>query len=140
MNMTLRENERQAIRLSDKVLEAAEAVHRRLGPEQPKAAYKDALRAEFEARGIVFESNVWLPEQHKGMILAGGYDVVFIVENRMLVEINARDVEKPLDELELLSHLRLSRYRLGLLIDFRKRVLQDGIKRLAYAESGISWV
>jgi GxxExxY protein len=140
MHATLQENEQAAIRLSDQIVDAAETVHGKLGPGLPKMAYENALCEEFEARGIVFDRNVWLPEHYKGMTLACGYNIDFVVGNRMVVELNAGDTETSGDEQHLLHLLRLSRYRLGLLIDFRKRTLTNGVKRLAYTESPSSWV
>lgn len=103
-------------------------VHRVLGPGLLEAIYETALTIEFDEVGIRYERQVPIPAYYKGRAL-GHYRVDLIVENAVLVEVKAVAQINPVFEAQLLTYLRLTRRRVGLLINFNSRLLKDGVQR-----------
>ncbi len=116
--------------LSGRVIGAAIEVHRALGPGLLESAYEQCLCYELKQRGVVYSRQVALPVSYKGVELECGYRLDIVIENSLVVEIKAIDAIAPIHEAQLLTYLRLSGHRLGLLINFNVPVLRDGIKRL----------
>ncbi len=116
--------------LSKQVLDAAFAVHTALGPGLLEAAYKACLLAELRSRGLHVESEVPVPVVYQGEKLADiGYRIDLLVERELVIEIKALEAVAPVHKAQLLSYLRLSGRRLGLLINFNVESLRDGIVR-----------
>lgn len=116
--------------LSRRVIGCAIEVHRHLGPGLLEAAYEDCLCHEMSLRGIAHERQVALPLAYKGITVAGAYRLDILVEGRLILEIKAIDRTTQVHEAQLLTYLRLSGLRIGLLLNFNQSVLKDGIKRL----------
>lgn len=112
------------------VIDAAFEVHRALGPGLLESAYQACLAHELTQRSVEWEREVALPVEYKGWKVEAGYRLDLVVEKSVIVELKAVDRLQPLHEAQLLSYLRLTGRRIGLLINFNTRYLKDGIKRL----------
>jgi GxxExxY protein len=115
---------------SGKVIGAAIEVHRHLGPGLLESAYEDCLAFELRQQGIAFHRQVALPVIYKGMQLDCSYRMDFVVEEYLVIEIKAVDHLLAIHEAQLLTYLKLSSHKIGLLINFNVPLLRDGIKRM----------
>ena len=111
------------------ILAAAYKIHSRLGPGLLESTYKACLSHELTVAGIAHESEKALPARYDGVQIDVGYRVDLIVEDLVIVEIKAVEAILPVHESQLLSYLRLSGKRVGLLINFNVAHLRDGIRR-----------
>ncbi len=118
--------------LSRQVINCAMAVHSELGPGLLESAYEACLCSELSRRGIPFERQVSVPLEYKGLRLDCGYRLDIVVAERAVVEVKSCDALSPLHRAQLLTYLRLSGKRLGLLVNFNVPHLRDGIKRIVY--------
>ena len=115
--------------LTQKVIGACIEVHRELGAGLLESAYEECLCCELSLRNIPFERQVSLPVTYKGIKLDCGYVMDLIVDQKVLLELKAVDEIHPVFEAQLLTYLRLTSLRVGLLVNFNVPVLKDGIKR-----------
>ncbi len=109
-----------------RVIGAAIEVHRRLGPGLLESAYQICLAFELRHLGIAVEEQKPLPVVYRDVKLDCGYRLDLVVEDSVVVEIKAVDQLAPIHDAQLLSYLRLSGKRVGLLINFHVRVLKNG--------------
>ena len=112
------------------IIGAAIEVHRLLGPGLLESAYEECLCHELSVRGLPFERQKPIPVVYKDAKLDCGYRMDLLVANRIVVELKSIDALAPIHEAILLTYLRLSNCRLGLLINFNVLVLKDGVRRL----------
>ena len=112
------------------VLDAAFKVHSALGPGLLESVYETCLAYEIRQNGQLVETQVAIPVLYEDVHIETGYRLDMIVENRVLVEIKAVERIIPLYEAQLLTYLKLTRVRLGFLINFNVTHLRDGIKRM----------
>lgn len=117
--------------LTEQVIGAAIEVHRALGPGLLESAYQRALAHEFVLRGLEFEEQKLLPVTYKDLVIDDAYRLDFLVGGRVVVELKAVDALLDTHEAQLLTYLRFSRCRIGLLLNFRATILTRGLKRLA---------
>jgi GxxExxY protein len=103
-------------------------VHRQLGPGLLEANYEAALCIELDAAGLKFQRQVPFPAMYKGRII-GEYRIDLIVEDAVLVEIKSVERFDPILEAQVLTYLKITGKKLGLLINFNSRLLRDGIRR-----------
>jgi GxxExxY protein len=115
---------------SSKVIGLAIEVHRHLGPGLLEPAYEDCLAFELREHAIAFRRQVALPVIYKGMQLDCSYRMDFVIEEHLVLEIKAVDHLLAIHEAQLLTYLKLSSRRIGLLINFNVPLLRDGIKRM----------
>ena len=115
--------------LTELLIGCAIEVHRTLGPGLLESAYEVCLCRELSLRGIHFERQVAIPVEYKGVKLDCGYRADLIVTDMILVEIKAVDQLAPIHDTQLLSYLKLTGFKVGLLINFNERVLTHGIRR-----------
>ena len=113
------------------VVEAAFAVHSALGPGLLESVYETCLVHELAKRGVHAVRQVVLPIHYDGLRLDAGLRLDFLVEDCLVVELKAVESLLPVHEAQLLTYLKLSGYRLGLLINFNVPLIKDGIKRIA---------
>lgn len=113
-----------------KVVDAAMRIHGALGPGVLEGAYEACLAHELRKRGCLVRVQAALPILYDGVHIELGYRVDSIVDDALIVELKAVTKPLPVHEAQLLSYLRLSGYRVGLLINFHERHLQDGIRRM----------
>jgi len=116
-------------RITGAVIGASIEVHRQLGPGLLESAYQQCLAREFLLRGIPFEIQVPVPVEYKGVILECGYRLDFLVDNAVVVEIKSVEAMPPVYEAQLITYLKLGRWKVGLLINFDVPVLKEGIRR-----------
>jgi len=128
-NALLKEAE-EMNRITETVIQAAMEVHRALGPGLLESAYEACLAFELAQRGLKVEQQKPLPVVYKEVRLDCGYRLDLLVEEKVIVEIKAVDQLLPVHYAQLLSYLRLSGCRVGLLINFNVKVLKNGIHRL----------
>lgn len=117
--------------LTGEVIGAAIEVHRVLGPGLLEAAYELALERELVLHGLSVERQLAVALDYKGAVLGDGFRLDLLVEDRLVVEVKAIERLLPIHEAQLLTYLRLSGHRFGLLVNFNERLLKDGVKRIA---------
>ncbi len=115
--------------LTEPVIGAAIEVHRELGPGLLESAYEMCLCRELALRGLTFERQKAIPIDYKGARLDCGYRADLIVAGQLLVETKSIETLLPIHEAQLLSYLKLSGLKAGLLINFNVRLLKNGIRR-----------
>lgn len=115
---------------SGRVIGAAIAVHRALGPGLLESAYQECLCQELGFRGIAFARQVALPVEYRGVRLNCAYRVDVIVESALVIELKSVLCLEPVHEAQLLTYMKLGGWHLGLLINFNVPILKDGIRRL----------
>ncbi len=109
---------------------AALAVHRQLGPGFLESIYSKALSIELAARGLPFEKEKSIEVVYRGVPIRG-QRIDLIVGRKVVVEVKAVSAIEPIHVAQLVSYLRTTELRLGLLINFHERLLKDGIRRVA---------
>jgi GxxExxY protein len=117
--------------LTSKVISAAIEVHRSLGPGLLESAYEGCLCHELDLRGINYERQKDLPVEYKGVKLECGYRLDIVVAGQLVVELKACDALEPIHEAQLLTYLKLTGLKIGLLINFNVPLLRLGIRRIA---------
>ena len=117
-------------RLSHEIIGAALEVHREVGPGMLESAYEACLALEFSRRGLAFEKQKPLPLAYKGMHLACGFRLDFLVENLVVVEVKAVGHVDRIHRSQLRHYLKQTKLHLGLLINFNVRLLEEGIHRV----------
>lgn len=107
-------------------------IHRELGPGLLEAVYEECLSFEIARAGIAFERQKPIPVVYRGNKLDCGYRADIVVLNRVILEIKAIAVIAPIHQAVMLTYLRLSGCRIGLLINFHSAVLKDGVRRFVW--------
>ena len=113
---------------SDRIIGCAIEVHRHLGPGLLESAYEAALAVELEDAGLRFQRQVAFPVVYKGRPI-GEYRLDLLVESKVIVEIKSVERLDPVFDAQVLTYLRVTGVRVGLLINFHSRLLKHGIKR-----------
>ncbi|MFT3849235.1 MAG: GxxExxY protein [Propionivibrio sp.] len=113
------------------VLDAAFVVHRELGPGLLESVYEQALAFELAERNIAFERQIDIAAYYKGHELGLGFRADLVVDGRLLVELKSVDDFAPSHLAQTMTYLRLLSLKRGLLLNFNKRLLREGIKRVA---------
>ncbi|MCD6137046.1 MAG: GxxExxY protein [Deltaproteobacteria bacterium] len=116
--------------ISGQIIDAAMRVHTALGPGLLEGAYEACLKYELEKRGLKVKQQVGLPVIYDGVRIDLGYRLDLLVENEVIVELKAVETLSPVHEAQLLSYLKLSGKKIGLLINFNVSRLKDGIRRM----------
>ena len=117
--------------LTKQILGAVIEVHKQLGHGLLESAYQVCVEHEFSLRGLSFERQKELPVKYKGVSLDAGYRIDFIVAGKVIVELKAVSAIHPIHEAQLLTYMRLTGCKVGLIINFNVRAIKDGgIKRL----------
>ncbi|HEX3408305.1 MAG TPA: GxxExxY protein [Caulobacteraceae bacterium] len=121
---------RELDQLASVVVDAGLKVHRTLGPGLLESVYEHCLAREFELRGVASRRQVGLPITYEGMILEAGYRLDLLVGDAIIIEVKAVEALTRLHEAQMLTYLRLSKRRLGFLMNFNVVLFRDGLKRL----------
>ncbi|MBI3795225.1 MAG: GxxExxY protein [Nitrospinae bacterium] len=116
--------------LTEQIIGCAIEVHRHLGPGLLESAYEECLCHELGLKGLQFERQKQLPIDYKGVRLDCGYRIDILVEGRVLLELKCVDKIMLVHTAQLLTYLRLSNVKTGLIVNFYTHLLKDGIKRL----------
>lgn len=124
MKSSLSEND-----LTERIIGAAISVHKELGPGLLESTYEACLAYELAEREMKFERQKNVPIIYRSIRLDCGYRVDLLVEGKVIVEIKAIERLEPIHEAQLLSYLKLSGCKVGLLINFNVKILKSGIRR-----------
>jgi GxxExxY protein len=116
--------------VSSLIIGAAIEVHKYHGPGLVEQDYEESLCHEFNLRSIPFKRQLAVPICYKGVRLGSDLRLDLIVYDKVIVDNKAKDEILPIDKVKLLTYLRLSKLRLGLLINYHAAVLKDGIVRV----------
>lgn len=117
-------------RITESIIGAAIEVHRALGPGLLESAYEACLAFELAQRGLRVEQQKPLPVVYREVKLDCGYRLDLLVEESVIVEVKAVDRLMPIHQAQLLSYLKLSGCKVGLLVNFNVKVLKEGIRRV----------
>jgi GxxExxY protein len=121
---------RETEAIAAKVVEAAFKVHSALGPGLLESVYEACLCRELSKQDIAFQTQVSMPVIYDGLRLDAGLRLDLLVAEVVIVELKAVEKMLPLFEAQLLTYLKLTGLRLGLLINFNVPLIKDGIRRL----------
>ena len=122
--------------LTDQIIGCAIEVHRHLGPGLLESAYEECLCYELSQIGLRFERQVHLPLSYKGIKLECGHKLDLVVEDSIVVELKSIEGLTPLHHAQLLTYLKSSNKRVGLLINFNVPILKNGLKRIVNHYAG----
>ena len=114
--------------LTRKIIACAIEVHKRLGPGLLEKLYQEAMVVEMELSGLKVEKNVKVPVQYKGRAI-GEYFIDVLVEEHVILELKSVERHDPVFEAQILSYMKLTGKKVGLLINFNSKMVKDGIKR-----------
>jgi len=114
--------------ITERIIRCAIEVHKQLGPGLLENIYEEAIVVEFELDGLHYIQQFKLPVLYKGRVL-GEYRLDLLVEDMVVVEIKSVERYDPVFEAQVVTYLKLTQKRVGLLINFNSRLVKDGIKR-----------
>lgn len=117
--------------LIERVLGAAIEVHRELGPGLLESVYELALMIELGEQGIQARRQVEIPVNYKGQNLGIGFRADVVVEDSLILEIKVTDDINPVHIAQIITYLKLLNYKRGLLLNFNKKMMKDGIRRVS---------
>lgn len=129
--MRLRDLPDDVNEVSSQVLDAAIEVHRTVGPGLLESVYHRCLAYELSKRGLRMEFNAALPLTYKELVIPSAYFPDLIVEGKVVVDLKAVEALRPEHEAQMLTYLRVTGCRLGMLLNFHAPVLRDGFRRIA---------
>ena len=115
--------------LTSKIIACAIEVHKTLGPGLLESAYEECLAYELQKAGLKYERQKALSVVYKEIKLDCGYRMDIVVEDTVVVELKTADGFHPIHEAQILTHLKFSGKKIGLLINFNVLLLKDGLKR-----------
>jgi GxxExxY protein len=116
--------------IASEIVDAAFAVHAELGPGLLESVYEICLVHELNKRGLKVERQVSLPVVYDNLRLDAGLRLDLVVEDRVVVELKAVESLLPVHKAQVLTYLKLSGHRLGLLINFNSALIKHGIQRI----------
>ena len=116
--------------ISGEIIDSSMRVHSTFGPGLLESTYGLTLAHELRSRGLTVATQVFLPIVYGEMTLSAAYRLDMIVENAVIVELKSVTKLHPIHEAQMLSYLKLSGFRLGLIINFNVVHLRDGVKRM----------
>ena len=116
--------------VTEQIIKSAIEVHKSLGPGLLESAYEECLCHELNLLGVPFQRQRPLALVYKGLKLDCGYRLDVVVESRVIVELKCVDTLLPIHEAQLLTYLKLSGLRTGLLLNFHVHVMKEGLKRM----------
>lgn len=130
MNQEIKESITVLNHYSGQVVNSAMKVHSKLGPGLLESVYEKCLVYELEKKGLVVSSQVGLPVKYEDMAFENGYKIDLLVQDSIVVELKAVETVRSIHKSQLLTYLKLSSLRIGLLINFNTVSLRDGIHRI----------
>jgi GxxExxY protein len=110
-------------------VDAALQVHRALGPGLLESAYEHCLAFEIARRGLAVQRQLALPIVYEGERLDAGYRLDLVIEGTVIIEVKSIDALAPIHEAQILTYLKLSGLRVGLLMNFNVALFRQGLKR-----------
>lgn len=118
--------------ISESIIGSSIKIHTTLGPGLLESVYETCLLHELMKKGLKVESQKNIPIMYDGLNLDNAFRADVIVEDKVLVELKSIDKVLPIHEAQLHTYLKLSKIKLGLLINFNVKLLKDGIKRYVF--------
>ena len=118
--------------ITGQIIDAAMCVHTALGPGLLESAYESCLAFELSDRGLSVQRQVELPVIYRGHRVSAGFRIDLVVEDLVVVEVKAIEQLLPVHEAQLLTYLKLSGRRIGLILNFHVSSMKNGIKRMVY--------
>lgn len=115
--------------ITGKVIGAAIEVHRILGPGLLESVYEECMAHELTLRGIPFIRQEWVDIHYKDLLVKKAFKLDILVEDRVMVELKSVEELTPVFESQLMTHMRLCRKQVGLLINFNVSILKEGLVR-----------
>ena len=116
-------------KITETIIGKAIEVHKILGPGLLESTYHECLSYELRKAGLNIKRELSLPIEYKEVRLDHGYRIDLLVEDKVVIEIKTVDNISPVHKAQILTYLRLGRYKVGLLINFNVPLLKDGIRR-----------
>jgi GxxExxY protein len=116
--------------LTKQVIGCAIEVHRTLGPGLLESTYQACLMHELQQNRITATKEICLPILYKGLHIQSGYRIDILVEENLILELKSVDTILPIHEAQLLTYLKLSKLKVGLLFNFNSQILYRNIKRM----------
>jgi GxxExxY protein len=116
--------------LANVIMDAAFVIHRELGPGLLESVYEVVLARQLTDRGLVVERQVPVPIRFQGIVFDEGFRADLFVGKKVIIELKSVERLQPVHSKQLLTYLRLTGCRLGLLINFGENLLKDGFKRV----------
>ncbi|NCW44129.1 MAG: GxxExxY protein [Gemmatimonadaceae bacterium] len=116
--------------ITDIIIGQAIRIHRLLGPGLFEQVYESALAISLEKQGLGVARQVVLPIEFEGVTLDVAYRLDMLIEDRVILEIKAQEKSHPVHARQLLTYLRLKKRRVGLVLNFGKERLLDGVERV----------
>ncbi|MCD4735660.1 MAG: GxxExxY protein [Bacteroidales bacterium] len=116
--------------LSKKIIGCAIEVHKQLGPGLLESAYQECLYYELKQVGLKVQKEKPMPIVYKEVKLDHGYRIDLLVQEKVVIEIKTVDAFNDVHTAQVLTYLRLGKYKLGLLLNFQTTILKNGIKRV----------
>ena len=127
---TQRDAEPEINDVTGRIIDAAMKVHSALGPGLLEGAYEACLRYELTRRGLDVKSQVTLPVAYEGTLIDAGYRLDLLVNDSVIIELKAVERLSAIHEAQILTYLKISRKKVGLLLNFNVVQMEDGIKRM----------
>ena len=116
--------------ISSKILDCSIRIHRTLGPGLFESVYEEVLCYELQKANLSFERQVGIQVKYEGVKMDIGFRADIIVENKVIIELKSVEAIAPVHKKQLLTYLKLSGLKLGLLINFNEALLKDGLTRI----------
>jgi len=116
--------------LTEKVIGAAIEVHRELGPGLLESIYQSCMELELSMQGIEFRRKVPVPVIYKGQRVQADLEIDLLIPNRLVIELKAVESILPVHKAQIITYLKLTKIRVGLLLNFNVPLLKDGIHRI----------
>ena len=117
-------------RVATAIVDAAFKIHSKFGPGLLESAYGICLAHELRLRGFQVDREVPLPIIYEGVRLEAGFRIDLLVNDLVIVELKAVEEMHPIYDAQMITYLKLTEKRLGILINFNVRLIKDGIKRI----------
>jgi len=124
-NQIMTENE-----IAYEIVGACLEIHREVGPGLLESAYENALIYELKNRGLDVKQQVAMPFKYKEVIMEVGYKIDILVENKVIIELKSVEELCPVHYAQTLTYLKLSKLKLGMLINFNEKLIKNGIHRI----------
>ena len=116
--------------IAKEIVDAAYKIHKVLGPGLLESVYETVLAYELEKRGLQVKRQVPIKIKFENIVFDEGFRADILVENKVITELKSVEKVRPVYKKQLLTHLRLSNRKLGLLINFNEELIKDGITRI----------
>lgn len=115
--------------ITGEIVDASLKVHKTMGPGLYEKVYEDCLSHELEKRKLRFDRQKAVTVEYEDLIIPNAFKIDLLVEDKIVVELKSTDKIQPIHESQILTYMRLSRTKTGLLINFNVKLIKDGIKR-----------